>query len=243
MKLNALLVSRDDSSIRLLQTALGELRIEHILSRSAASATELLMGKRFAAMIIDFELPGASQLARMASIASVERRPAVFALVDGAMARDVQEFAAINFTLYKPLSLEQALRPLRSWQVFAGDRRRSPRRKLEAIVYLQLGVAALPALILDLSEHGLALQAPELLPPVQNVPLRFVLPETNQIIEATGEIIWADDLGRVGMVFSDLGPVSRNHIKEWLSADFVSENHLPHGSSWTVVKPQESAQR
>jgi hypothetical protein len=95
--------------------------------------------------------------------------------------------------------------------------RHSPRHPLEALVYLQFGVAALPAIVLDLSEQGLALQAPEPLPPVQNVPLRFVLPGTSHLVEAIGKVIWADDDGRAGMFFSRLTPASRHHLKNWLS--------------------------
>ena len=95
--------------------------------------------------------------------------------------------------------------------------RRSSRHELDTLVYLQLGVAALPAIVTDLSEQGLALQAPEPLPSVQNVPLRFVLPGTSQLLEATGKVIWADDDGRAGMFFSDLSSTSRQHLKTWLA--------------------------
>jgi len=71
--------------------------------------------------------------------------------------------------------------------------------------------------VLDLSEQGLALQAPEPLPPVQNVPLRFVLPGTSHLLEATGKVIWADDDGRAGMFFSGLTSASKHHLKNWLA--------------------------
>jgi hypothetical protein len=54
------------------------------------------------------------------------------------------------------------------------------------------------------------------LPPVQNVPLRFVLPGTSYLVEAIGKVIWADDDGRAGMFFSRLTPASRHHLKDWL---------------------------
>lgn len=218
MKLNALLVSRDQESLRVLTAALDELQIESRICHSSAEAAELLVQGRYSALVTDFALPGATRVTRMASIASPERRPALFAMVDDATARDNGFQAGINFVLHKPISLEQVMRPLRAWQIFTGDRRRAPRRKLEAVVYLQFGVAALPALLLDLSEQGLALQAAEPLPPVQNVPLRFVLPGTTQMVEATGEVIWADDLGRAGMVFAQLTPAARSCLKNWLDS-------------------------
>jgi hypothetical protein len=95
------------------------------------------------------------------------------------------------------------------------DRRQSERQSLESLVYLQFGIAALPAMVLDLNQDGLALQAPEPLPPVQQVPLRFVLPGTSNMVEGMGEVIWADDGGRAGMSFSHLTPASRKYLKQW----------------------------
>ena len=70
-------------------------------------------------------------------------------------------------------------------------------------------------MVLDLNQNGLALQAPEPLPPVQQVPLRFVLPGTSHMVEGMGEVVWADDGGRAGMLFSRLTPASRKYLKQW----------------------------
>jgi hypothetical protein len=55
------------------------------------------------------------------------------------------------------------------------------------------------------------------LPQVENVPLRFVLPGTSDLVEATGKVIWAEDDGRAGMFFSRLSAASRHHLKNWLA--------------------------
>jgi hypothetical protein len=36
------------------------------------------------------------------------------------------------------------------------------------------------------------------------------------MVEGTGEVTWADDDGRVGMLFSQLTPASRKHLQNWL---------------------------
>jgi hypothetical protein len=76
---------------------------------------------------------------------------------------------------------------------------------LEALVHLRLGTGALPAIMLDLSEQGLALQAPEPLPAAHSLPLHFYLPETSHLVEGIGKVIWAEDDGRAGMFFSRIG--------------------------------------
>jgi hypothetical protein len=142
--------------------------------------------------------------------------------------------AGANFALYKPLIHKQVTRSLRAGRVFMQpDRRRAQRQKLEGLVYLQFGIAAVPALVLDLSEQGLSLQAPEPLPGVQKVPLRFVLPGTTHMVEGDGEMTWADDEGRAGMIFSRLTPTSRKHLKTWLSKRGTKKKNGVHGASRT----------
>jgi hypothetical protein len=218
MKLNALIMSRDQPSLRILAAVLDVLEIEHQTCLSSAEAVELLVQGHHSALLLDFDLPGAGQVARMARMASAQRRPVVFAMVSAFTPVGGAFQSGVNFVLYKPLVCEQVMRSLRAGQGFMKPNpRHSPRHPLETLVYLQFGVAALPAIVLDLSEQGLALQAPEPLPPVQNVPLRFVLPGTSQLIEATGEVIWADDGGRAGVFFSGLAPASRSHLRSWLA--------------------------
>jgi hypothetical protein len=218
MRLNALLVSQDRPSLRVLTALLDVLQIEYQTCLSSGDAVEFLVKGHHSALVLDFDLPGAGQVARMARMASLQRRPVLFAMVGPFTPVGGAFQSGVNFVLYKPLVFEQVARSLRAGQGFMKPNpRHSPRHPLEALVYLQFGVAALPAIVLDLSEQGLALQAPEPLPPVQNVPLRFVLPGTSHLVEAIGKVIWADDDGRAGMFFSRLTPASRHHLKNWLS--------------------------
>src|SRR5205809_1084591 len=76
----------------------------------------------------------------------------------------------------------------------------------------------MPAVVTDLNETGLALQAPEPLPHLHNIPLRFVLPGTMQMIEGAGEMIWADDTGRAGILVYPLTPASRKQLNPRLNA-------------------------
>lgn len=217
MAFNALLMCREQHSLQVLRTALDELEVDQDLCAAAPEAMERMAQEHYSALVLDFDLPGAAMVVRMARLASSHRRPVVFAII-GALTEIAGTFqAGANFVLYKPLALDQVMRSLRAGRSFMQpDRRRSPRKKLETLVYLQFGVAALPAVVLDLNEHGLALQAPEPLPPVEEIPLRFVLPGTTNMIEGTGEVTWVDDTGRAGMLFAGLTPASRKQLKHWL---------------------------
>jgi DNA-binding response OmpR family regulator len=218
MKLNSLLVSRDAGSLLCLTAALAKLDIEAEVCPSYDRAVELLMKRAYSAMVLDFDLPGASQAAQMVRIARSERMPLVMALVTelGPVSGAFQ--AGIKFVLHKPLKVRDVAQSLGDAKQFMlRDRRQSPRDKVKALVQLKMGGARLPALLRDLSEQGLALQAPEPLTQAQSVPLRFVLPGTDYTVHAVGEVIWADATGRAGLFFSRLTPASRKHLRSWFA--------------------------
>ena len=123
-------------------------------------------------------------------------------------------------------------------QFMRRDRRRSPRDDVKALVQLQVGGATLPALLRDLSEHGLALQAPEALSQAQSVPLRFVLPGTKSTVHAIGEVIWADETGRAGLFFSRLTPSSQKHLRNW----FI-RRHAKRKDAVRVLLPPRKSRR
>ena len=84
-------------------------------------------------------------------------------------------------------------------------------------MYLRFGDAcALPAIVLDLNEEGVAIQAADSLPSAQ-LPLRFILPGTSHLIEGTGEVVWADENGRAGILFKELSASSRRQLKNWMA--------------------------
>ncbi len=218
MKLNALLMCREQASLPVLVGALETLEIDEEMCASPEEAMELLALAHYSALVVDFSLPGAAQVAHMARLAPAPRRPVVFAMI-GARTDIAGTFeAGANFVLYKPLVAEQVLRSLRAGRVFMlPDRRRSSRRQTESMVYLRFGdVCPVPALVLELSEDGLSVQAAEPVPAAE-VPLRFILPGTTHLIEGSGEVMWADDGGRAGILFRDLPAASRRQVKAWVA--------------------------
>jgi ActR/RegA family two-component response regulator len=216
MAFNALLMCREEKHLRVLGKALDEVGMEQEVCLSAPEALDLTVQRHYSALVVDFDLPGAATVARMARLGPAKRRPVIFGMI-GALTEISETFqAGANFIFYKPLAVDQIVRCLRAGRGFMRpDRRTSPRQSLESLVYLQFGIASLPAMVLDLNQNGLALQAPEPLPPVQQVPLRFVLPGTSHMVEGMGEVVWADDGGRAGMLFSRLTPASRKYLKQW----------------------------
>jgi DNA-binding NtrC family response regulator len=104
MKLNALLVSQDRPSLRVLEALLDVLQIEHQTCQSASEAVELMVHGHRSALMMDFDLPGAGQVAQMARMASAQRRPVVFAMVSAFTPVGGAFQSGVNFVLYKPLA-------------------------------------------------------------------------------------------------------------------------------------------
>jgi CheY-like chemotaxis protein len=217
MKLNALLMCREQASLPVLVGALEEFEIDEEMCTSAEKAMELLAAGYYSALVVDFQLPAAAQVVHMARLAPAQRRPVVFAMIDARTDIANAFQAGANFVLYTPLVADQVMRSLRAGRAFMRpDRRRSPRQKTEALVYLRFGdICPVPALVLELSEDGLSVQAAEPVPAAE-VPLRFILPGTAHLIEGSGEVVWADDSGRAGILFRDMPLASRRHLKAWL---------------------------
>jgi hypothetical protein len=218
MKLNALLMCRQHESLSVLLNTLDELGIDEEMCSSAPEAMELLALGYYSALIVDFDLPGASQVVHMARLAPAQRRPVVFAMIGGRTDIGSTFHAGANFVLYKPLVFEQVSHSLRAGRAFMRpDRRKSARQKADSLVYLRFGdVCPVPALVLELSQDGLSVQAAEPIPAAE-VPLRFILPGTSHLIEGTGEVTWADDSGRAGILFAELPTASRRQLKNWLA--------------------------
>src|SRR5512135_2657515 len=72
------------------------------------------------------------------------------------------------------------------------------------------------ALLLDLSETGMGVQALARTPTGTTTPLNFDLPETGGRVEGVGRIAWTDSSGRVGIRFEEIAELSRLHLAQWL---------------------------
>jgi hypothetical protein len=83
-------------------------------------------------------------------------------------------------------------------------------------VYLELKDETVPALSIDIGEHGLAVQATDPLPMSSSLPFRCVLPGTQVTLQGEADVIWASDQGRAGLFFSKLAPAARKQLNNWL---------------------------
>lgn len=217
MKLSVLVLSRNQASIKVLVAAFSELGMDYQVSTSASETIESMAAGRYSALVVDFDLPHAIYVAKVARLASEPRKPVLFGMIGAENPIGGVFQAGANFVLYKPLDLLQVLHSLRAGQAFMRpDRRRCNRKHSETLAYLELPTGTIPALVHDLTEQGLAVQAAEVLKPLRQISLRFLLPGTTTVVHAKGDFIWSDEEGRAGLFFRDIPAAGRRDLKLWL---------------------------
>src|SRR5947199_308129 len=84
MRQSAAVISRDDRSLKTLETTLGELDIEMVNCPSGQAALEMVMTGRCATLIVDFDLPGAEEIIRMATLLPPSQKPVLLAVASRA---------------------------------------------------------------------------------------------------------------------------------------------------------------
>jgi CheY-like chemotaxis protein len=224
MALTSLVVCSERKAIQVLGQILQELSIEveHCGELSAAAAR--LAAQNYDAVVVDCK----DQLAALELIATARKLPMnrgtlIIALVDGReQVRDVFGQGA-NFIVYKPVSVERAASSLRAAR---GLMRREKRGKLRVSLHAPASIAYanaenVAATLLDLSEDGLSIQSERRLPPRCKVYFQFNLPGDKSSVRLSGDVVWQDSSGRVGIRFIDVPQTSRRTLNEWIKGSLA----------------------
>ncbi|MBZ5683368.1 MAG: PilZ domain-containing protein [Acidobacteriia bacterium] len=218
MRRSAAVLSQDGPTLRGLKTVLEQLGINQVICQSGQEAMELVMAGRCSTLIVDFDLPNAGEVVKMAALLLPPQKPALLAVASRAWPGTGQAFqSGADCILYKPLDAEQVKDAFEtSHKLRAKNRRKAPRHTMKTVVYFELETGTLPALGIDISEHGFAVQATEPVPMLSNLAFRCVLPGTEHELHGHADVIWASDQGRAGLFFSRLAPSARKLLKQWL---------------------------
>jgi ActR/RegA family two-component response regulator len=219
MRQSAAVLCDDKRSLQTLNGSLEQLGMELVKCHSQKEALELVMSGRCSTLIVDFDLDGAQEVIRMASLLSPSQKPALLAVASRAWPGTGQAFqSGASRILYRPLDSDLVKDALKTGK--KGDKsaqRRSARYEVKTLVYLEREGTALTGVSIDIGEHGLAIQATEPVPIQSNLAFRCVLPGTDVTLQGHADVIWASDQGRAGLFFSKLAPAARKHLKQWLS--------------------------
>lgn len=218
MTLEALLVSRDPESLKVVRSALAKLDIAVQVCTGAEAATEVLAAQKFDAIIIDCDdMHGGIGVLQQVRKERSNRSSVSFAMLNGLTdVRTVFQMGA-GFVLQKPITLTNALR---SFQAAYGLMHRERRRyfRLPVSFPVTLTFAHSPEMKVkasNLSEGGMAIQA-EIALPSDLARVQFSLPDADVTFSPKAELAWGDASGRGGIRFLDLTLSAREQLENWL---------------------------
>jgi hypothetical protein len=220
--LRSLLLSRDETTIRIVGRVFKDLEVElEHLPESAAALLDLTKNRYHAIIVDDAVTEAHIVLERLIEFPSCNKSVRI-ALVDPALAMNAIFKTGTQVILYKPLSAERVRHGLRAVRnLMARDRRHGAKRvptMVEARVSpRQARSAAKHVLIADLSDSGAAIHS-EMgdLPTSGTINIEFTLPGTLDLIHATAELVWRDKDGAAGLRFLDMPSYARKRLTQWL---------------------------
>jgi CheY-like chemotaxis protein len=225
MALASLLVCPDAQAVQVLSRILQDEGIAVEPCAEPRMAQARLAERHFDALLVDCEEENAAvELIVHARKSSPNKTIVAIAMVDER--NEVRNIFATgaNFVLYKPISRERAAHSLRAARsLMQKERRTRPRIPVQAdasIAYA--GREDVPAALLDLSEQGITFRAEGKFPPCCKVYFQFALPENSSLIRLSGEVMWQDSSGRVGIRFAQVPPTSRRVLNQWLQTNLSS---------------------
>jgi CheY-like chemotaxis protein len=224
MALTSLVVCADAKAVSVLSRILADLGIGVEHCEDPPTALARLGAQAFDALLVDCkDEPAAIELIVHARQVPANQATLVVAMVDGRnRVRDIFANGA-NFILYKPISPERASTSLRAARaLMRRERRRNQRIPLHAQAALDYAATEnVPATVVELSESGMGIQSERKLPPSSKVYFQFSLPGQKAPVRLSGDVVWQDSAGRVGIRFADVPQASRRLLSQWLQANLT----------------------
>jgi len=107
--------------------------------------------------------------------------------------------------------------PARRDEVSGIDQRQSTRKVISEPIAVELQPGP-EAWIRDVGEGGVSVSGASPLELGTDTAIRFELPDTNSVIDASGVVAWTDESGRAGVRFTRVEPDSSAALRRWLNS-------------------------
>jgi DNA-binding response OmpR family regulator len=225
MSLRCLLLSSNENITRVLAGALKEFELGADTCTTAADALRRLRSTRYDALILDWEEERtAAALVQALREIPVNQGVLTIAILDQSREGGSAFDRGANFVLYKPISAVRARNSLaEAIKMMRRERRQSARMRVHiptAISYA--GMEDAKVTLLEVSQGGAALQTERKLPVNSKVYFHFELPGQPSALRLSGNVVWQDSAGRVGVRFANVPQASRRSLDEWLKRKLES---------------------
>lgn len=226
MPLKSLLVGADAHTREVLHGVLHELNMVMHECADFTAAAARLASESFDIVIADCsDKDSASWLFSGIRKSKQNKSTLVIALLQGESNVRPMFAAGCNFVLYKPISAERAIDSLRVARgLLKQEKRRAKRVRLHGKASISYAATQdVPAPLLDLSEDGVSIRSEKKLLPTCKVYFQFNLPGQVSLVRLSGDVVWQDDAGRVGLRFAHVPQTSRRVLNDWLKASMSGE--------------------
>ncbi|HVP52274.1 MAG TPA: PilZ domain-containing protein [Terriglobales bacterium] len=216
MSLRALLVSRDADALDVLQGVMRDLDVESEVCADIGPAVERLARGDTSAVVVDYDVEHAPELLKLIR-QNYAGTCVALAMVKGLASIEAAYDMGANFVLIKPVSANAAFRSLGEATALVERMLHRPARLVvPTLAYVSFDGPLDPAIILDLSEGGMAIQALQKVQAEGPLRLQFDLPGSLETMILAAEIVWADSSGRAGLRFIDLSQHDHQRLSDWV---------------------------
>jgi CheY-like chemotaxis protein len=240
MALSALLVYSDADAARVLGQILADRGIEVERCDAAGLAAARVAAEGLAVLLVDCkDEPAAIELIAAARSTTANATMLIVAIVDAR--NDTRELFAqgANFLLYKPVSAERAAESLQAaWSLLPRDRRQKKRVHVSSQASITYATTEdTPVPLLNLSGDGVALHSPGKMPPPCRVYFQFTLPGDPAVVRLSGEVVWQDARGQVGVHFAHVPQASRRMLDAWLRKGLTRQEEKDEAGTLVLESP------
>ena len=227
---SALLVSQDRLPLDSIGKVFDELGVELHLVRSTAEVEQRLRSSRFDLMICDYDTPGIAELSCLGK--ETRWRGISMVIARGTALRHIST-KKVHLTLNKPVTIDLLARGLKAAYSTMARQRLAAYRHTVALrpiagTLLHRGSqwALGPAMISDISQTGLCLNAPEPLPQDGLISVNFPLPESSEQVQVLGTVVWSSPTGKSGIKFNHISAKQQKLLQDRLMARLPWNNEL-----------------
>jgi len=219
--MHLLLLSHDLETVAAFRSGSGEMGIHLYLCEEAREARSALREHRYDAVVIDCDDTHAGRsVLKSVRQARANRTAVVLAILNGdTQGADAVDMGA-NLVLNKPISCDLARQELRRLRTLVSvEERRFERYATQGTAYVSFGrTVDRRAEIINVAIGGMGLRLGDRVVDDEIVRVRFQLPGTATVVQAQGEIVWADPQGGVGIRFVSLSGQARAALGKWIQA-------------------------
>lgn len=225
LALRALLLTQEETTIAGFSAVCNELGIEAEARVNAADVGQHLKDNKYAAVVVDFDMPEAAEhyLPTMQE-SRLNKNSVVVAVAANAKNLERALHCRAHFVLKRPIQEVEIRRTLRAaYDFMLTNRRRQFRCSTILPVRLRLvrSGGTFECSTVNISAKGVAIYSSMRLKPTESVDLEIVLPD-GFVVLGSGIVVWDDGSGKSGINFQVRTPEIRQKLDTWLNAQAAS---------------------